>query len=256
MEGPTSGPVVVLSYAFSGAPRIQRMLAAGADLACTYGTGIMAQCANAAQESRQQAGRDDPAWPQPEMPVSPEPIQAQVMQILAGAGKSRWCELATGYAGAAEAFGRVFPDAAFVCVHRSCQDVIRAGTRVSPWVLQRQALGPYLLSYGGNTVAALAAYWVHSAERLLAFERANPHSARRIRYEDMTGGATAALGAIRAWLRLESASSSAAFPAWPEPAESAQSVTWSRELPVPSDLIPPPLRDRIAGLHAELGYPS
>jgi hypothetical protein len=242
----------VLSYAYADARRIQCMLGADTDLMCTSGTGIILQCVGAARTWRQVECREGPAGSGAQVSDTRALIRAQVAAILAGAGKGRWCELATVSASAAQAFLQVFPDAAFVCVHISCQDFIRAEARAGPWVMQRQVPAAYLLTYRGNTVAALAAYWARSAEQLLAFEQANPRSARRILYQDVTGDATTALGAIRAWLRLDSGAPSARFEEaeLPEPEEPATSWT---EPPVPLDLIPRPLRDRVAGLDAELG---
>jgi len=250
------GPVVILSYPNARAWRVQDLLAAGTDLMCTCGTGILQQCAGAAKVWRQLKGREGPASSPVAVSATPGLIQAEMTAMLTEAGKSRWCELAMGSTTAAQAFLQVFPDAAFVCVHRCCQDVIRASTRVSPWELQRQIPAPYLLSYCGNTVAALAAYWVHSAEQLLAFERANPGSARRIRYEDMAGDAGTALGPIRSWLRLDGASSSARLPGRPELPEPREPGMPSADPPLPLDMIPRPLSDRVASLNAELGYPA
>ncbi len=254
---------MVLSYAHAGDRRIQEMLAAGADLACTSGTGIMLQCAGAAEASQRAEDQEGPTPPWLGVSRSAAGIRAQVMAIVAAAGKSRWCGLATASADAAQAFLRVFPDATFVCVHRCCQEFIRTGARADPWLLQRQELAPYLLCYRGNTVAALAAYWARSAEKLVVFERTNPGSARRVRYEDLTdcrdarvGDAARALGALRTWLGLGSSASGTAHRERTELLEAAGPQFSSAEPAVPADLIPQPLRERVTVLHAELGYPA
>jgi hypothetical protein len=69
-------------------------------------------------------------------------IIAQVTLILTRAGQKRWCELATSDPRVVQPFLQVFPRAAFVCVHRDCLEVIRAGVAASPWGLQGQGLGP------------------------------------------------------------------------------------------------------------------
>ncbi len=42
--------------------------------------------------------------------------------------------------------------------------MIRAGVQANPWGLQAQSFRPFLLAYPGNSVAALAAYWVTSTD--------------------------------------------------------------------------------------------
>jgi hypothetical protein len=182
-------------------------------------------------------------------------VTAQISAILASSGRRRWCELTTAAPGAAETFLQVFPDAHFVCVHRSCLDVIGAGVQANPWGLQGPSLRPFLLAYPGNSVAALAAYWVSSTEQLLGFERANQQATDRVRYEDVTRQPGQALADVRAALVLNDMGSLAIPPAqggWlaepgDAPAESAATV--------PAEMIPPPLREHVTHLHAELGYP-
>ena len=58
-DQPASSPVLVLSYAHSGAQRVQDILADGTGLACTSGTGVIPQCAAASEAWRQVENRDD-----------------------------------------------------------------------------------------------------------------------------------------------------------------------------------------------------
>jgi hypothetical protein len=181
-------------------------------------------------------------------------VTAQVTTVLASSGQTRWCELATAPADAAETFLQVFPHARFVCVHRSCLDVVRAGVRANPWGLQGQSLSPYLLTYPGNSVAALAAYWANSAEQLIAFEKANPEAAHRVRYEDVAVHPDRVLASVRAALGLGSAERDGAFPAQAEAQADPDTASTEPEAKVPTEMIPEPLRQRISHLHAELGY--
>jgi hypothetical protein len=251
--GATNGPVVVLSYAYAGAERVQVALAAATELVCTAGTGIIPLCAAAAETWRRIEGRQGATMSRLAAAAIRGLVTAQVTAILAGSGGARWCELATAPPGAAEIFLQVFPYARFVCVHRSCLDVVRNGVRASPWGLQGQGLTPYLLTYPGNSVAALAAYWANTAEQLIAFEDANREATHRVRYEDVAAYPDKALTTVRAALWPGKTESVGAFPAQPElfpepaPAEPAARV--------PAEMIPEALRQRIARLHAELGYP-
>jgi len=187
-------------------------------------------------------------------------VVAQITAILASSGQPRWCELATASAGAAETFLQVFPHSRFVCVHRSCLEVVRTGVQASPWGLQGQGFMPFLLAYPGNSVAALAAYWATSAEQLLAFERANQQVVHRVRYEDVITHPDQVLAPIRAALGLGRRENDDGFPAQPgwlaEPGDAAaEPAAAETDARVPAEMIPEPLRQRITRLHAELGYP-
>lgn len=253
-SGVVNGPVIMLAYAHSGADRVQDALAAGTKLACTAGTGIIPLCAAAAETWRRIEGQHDKVVSRLATVSIQQLVTAQVTAILASAGGTRWCELANVPPSAAEAFLHVFPDASFVCVHRSCPDVIRAGLQANPWGLQGQGLMPYLLAYPGNSVAALAAYWASSAEQLLAFEDANREKAHRIRYEDVTAHPDQALATVRTALQLDSTRHQSTTPGqrgfvWPDTAPSESRAE------IPAELVPGPLRERITHLHTKLGYP-
>ena len=252
--GAENGPIIILSYAYSGADRVQQAIAAGGDLACTSGTGIIPLCAAAAETWRRVDGRDAGA-PSPLAAASIRGMAAaQMTAILAAVGKTRWCELATASPSAAESFLQVFPQAIFLCVHRSCQAVVRAAVQANPWGLHGRGVTPYLLAYPGNSVAALAAYWADSAEQLIAFEEANRESTQRVRYEDMTAHPDQALTPVRAALRLNGAGPGAVLPdlsGQPDP----DSGPPTAETAVPTGMIPAPLRQRVGHLNARLGYP-
>jgi hypothetical protein len=253
--GSGDGPVILLSYAHSGAWRVQELLAEGTVLACTAGTGIVPLCAAAAETWRRVEGHDGRVMSRLAVASIRGLITAQVTAILAGVGKTRWCELATSDASAVQPFLDVFPQAVFVCVHRGCLDVIRAGVAASPWGLQGQGLGPYLLSYPGNSVAALAAYWANATDELLAFEDAHSQITRRVRYEDAISDPNEAVAVLRVWLRFDSGPG-ASFPKRCWPAKPDSMVVTSPEPEVPVAMIPPPLRQRIARLHDRLEYPQ
>jgi hypothetical protein len=244
-----TGPVIVLSYAYAGATRVQDALAADGGLACTSSTGIIPLCAAAAQTWQRVEGRDGQAMSRLGVASVRALATAQVTAILAGAGKTRWCELATAPPSAAEPFLEVFPNTGVVCVHRSCLDVVRAGLQANPWGLAQPILGPYIMAHPGNSVAALAAYWATSAAQLLAFEEASPGGVHRVRYEDLAAGPDDALAKARAALGLRGGGARTL----PGPAPTA--VPPVPEAAVPVDMIPDPLRERVNATLARLGYP-
>jgi hypothetical protein len=247
-------PVIILSYAYSGADLVQRAIAAGTDLACTSGTGIIPLCAAAAETWRRVDDRSTHALSPLAAASIRSMVAAQVTAILAAAGKTRWCELATASPGAAESFARVLPRAVFICVHRSCLGVVQAAVQVNPWGLHGQGLMPYVLAYPGNSVAAMAAYWADSAEQLIAFEEANRETTQRVRYEDVTTDPDQAIAPVRTTLHLNGPAPNAMLPAppgHPDPGASPPTA----EAAAPAGMVPGPLRQRIDCLHAKLGYP-
>jgi hypothetical protein len=245
-----NGPVVVLSYAHSAAQRAQESLAAGTSLACTSGTGVIPLCAAAAATWQRIEGRDSMRMSRLAASTIRGLATAQVTVILAELGKTRWCELAAAAPAAARLFAQIFPETAFVCVHRRCPDTIAAALRASPWGLAGQGLTSYLLAHPGNDVAALAAYWADSTEDLLAFEKASPEAVRRLRCEDAGG---VALTAVRDWLGLGRPSPQPALISMTAPETDPGKAP--RPAEIPASLIPAPLLQRVNRLHAELGYP-
>jgi hypothetical protein len=247
-----AGPVIVLSYAHSGADLVQEALAVGTGLARTAGTGVIAQCAVVAETWRRIEGQDGTTM----SPLAAASIRslvgAQLATILAAAGGSRWCELAYASPSAVAPFLQVFPHARVVCVHRSCRQVVRAGVLASPWGIQNHVLRPYLLAYPGNNVAALAAYWADSTRELLDFEDANRDTTHRARYEDVAAQPGQALAAVKHALRLDGAGHDATI-SEPGSLESDRPPAW--QAPMPTEMIPEPVRHRVARLHVELGYP-
>jgi hypothetical protein len=244
----------VLSYAYAGAERVQDALAEDNSLGCTSGTGIIPQCAAAAEAWRRIEGQQGTTMSRLAAAAIRGLVTAQIAAILARSGRRRWCELTTAAPGAAETFLQVFPDARFVCVHRSCLNVIGASVQANPWGLQGPSFRPFLLAYPGNSVAALAASWVNSTEQLLGFERANQQATDRVRYEDVTTQPGQALAAVRAALGPGDTANDIppAQPGWlTEPGDAPAEP----DATVPTELIPQPLREHITHLHAELGYP-
>jgi hypothetical protein len=250
-----NSPIIVLSYPYAGAERVQDALAAGSRLACTSGTGILPQCAAAAETWRHIEGQQSTDMSRLAEAATRGLVTAQIAAILASSGQPRWCELATAAPGAAETFLQIFPHAHFVCVHRSCLDVIRACVQANPWGLQGHGFRPFLLAYPGNSVAALAAYWVTCEEQLLAFERANEQAADGVRYEDVTSRPDHALAPVRAALGLGNTDGDGVSPAQPEWLAEPGDAPAEPDATVPAEMIPEPLRQRITLLHAELGYP-
>lgn len=265
--GPDQGPLIILTYAQSGAAHLQRALADQADrggLACTSGTGILAACHAAAAAWRAVDGRDGPPS---RLAVASIRTLADglITAILAGHGGPRWCEISIAPPWHADAFLAAYPVARVVCLHRRCSDVIGAALQASPWGLDGTPFGAFAGAYPGNAIAAAAAYWAAHARALLEFERAHQAACRRLKYEELANGADAIPADLKAFLGLApGAAQPAAAPGASSarigpppaagPAEPA-AVSAAPAAPFPAERIPAELSRRISELSDQLGYP-
>jgi hypothetical protein len=251
--GPSRGPVVVLSYAFAGADLLTEALSVSRSLACTSGTGLIPVC-HAALAAWQQA--DDRAGPPSALAITSVRALAGAMMaaIQARTGAARWCETALAQPAAADSFLRVFPSAAFVCVHRDLPGVLADGLAACPWGLGGSPFWRHSARYPGNSVAAIAAWWQAAARSLLDFEARHPSSCTRVHREVIVADPAAAAARITSRLRLDAGDTSVAR-ARTGPAAADHDGPASQPHPAAyRQLIPPELLPAISRIQAELGY--
>jgi hypothetical protein len=247
--GQGTGPIVVLTFGYSGADSLTSALAGYPGLACTSGTGILPLCAHAARTWQQLEG--SPAGMSAMAASSVRALAATMITCtLAAVRGNRWCETATAPA-TAGAFAELFPQARFVCFYRACAPVIAEATQASQWGLGSAGIADFPARYQGNSVAAVAAYWCARTSEPLDFETAYPRRSMRVRQEDQPGGATAASSSIAAFLGLDERQ-----PPGPAPSARAHDTARPADPQIPAGLIPAPMLDRVNGLHARLGYPA
>jgi Sulfotransferase family len=251
--GTTAGgaPVIVLTYAHSGAGLLRSLLARHPDLACTSGTGVLPLCQQAATAWRRTDGLADGPLPALAAASIRNLAGTIITAVLAAEGKRRWCEIAAAEPAAAETFLQLFPATRVLCLHRSWPGVVYAAVQASPWGLAGQAIAPFVSAQPASAAAALTAYWTAHAGRLLAFEGAHPGACHRVRYEDLAGGSCSSL---HAFLGLDDPGPAAPGSA----AASAGAAAGAHDppAPFPAEQIPPGLLDRANSLMNELGYPS
>jgi Sulfotransferase family len=255
-------PVIVLTYAHSGAGLLRSLLARHPDLACTSGTGVLPLCQQAATAWRRTDGLADGPLPALAVASTRNLAATIITAVLSAEGKRRWCEISTAEPAAAETFLQLFPATRVLCLQRSWPDVVYAALHASPWGLAGQAIAPFVSAHPASAAAALTAHWTAHAGRLLAFERANPGACRRVRYEDLTGGSCSGL---HAFLGLDDPGPAALSWAVTDAATTADAATGAGAAsaagaddpptPFPTRQIPPGLLDRASSLMNELGYP-
>jgi len=98
--------------------------------------------------------------------------------------KNRWCDKSLVSVDSAEVLLTVFPSARFVCLYRDFRDVVASTLEACPFGVAGYAVDGYIRDTPGNSVCAVARYWVDKVETMCAFEQAHPDQTYRLRYED------------------------------------------------------------------------
>jgi hypothetical protein len=248
-------PVIVLTYGHAGAGHLQRLLQDQPELAATSATGLLAACEQAASAWKEAEQRPERVLSALAKTSIRTMASAMMLSITARAGRPRWFETAAAEPSAAETFLDLFPGTRFVCLQRACEDVIYATLQASPWGLAGQAYAPYTVSYPGNALAALAAWWAGHAGPILEFEREHPAACMRLRYEDLAADPARTEREIGEFLGLKQE-----VPILPElPGDPRQTLTGA-DAPgcgagLPTGQIPAGLLAQVNELHSQLGYP-
>lgn len=100
-------------------------------------------------------------------------------------GKRLYCDKSLDSIRYLEVVHELFPNARMVLVFRHVMDTVASGLEASPWGFQAYGYAPYVQASPGNSVAALASYWLDHVDRALAWETDHPDICHRVRYEDL-----------------------------------------------------------------------
>lgn len=79
----------------------------------------------------------------------------------------------------------LFPSTRHVLLFRHVLDTVASGIEASPWGFNAYGYAPYVQASPGNSVAALANYWLGHVDRALKWEEEHPEVCHRVRYEDL-----------------------------------------------------------------------
>jgi hypothetical protein len=194
-KGASSDPVFVLCAGRSGSTLLRFLLDAHPDLACPPETNVPALCGQLAnvwaliEGAPLSANRGDepPEIPDAAIAGVRETMDRMVGSYLARRGKKRYCDKSLGTARFAYLMTRVWPEAKFICLFRHPMDVIASGVEACPWGLNGYGFDPFIAETPGNSVFALARFWMEHAATILSAEEQWPGHCHRIRYEDMVG---------------------------------------------------------------------
>ena len=244
-------PIVLLTFPYSGVEVLRDMISSRPGVVCTSRTGVIPLC-HAAAATWENIDPQGKAL-SPVAAASIRSLASLMLVVLAAdSGVRRWCETVVSGTPVAETFLRVFPGTRFVCFYRRCDDVIADVLAKNLYGLGDTEFWGHSLSWQGNSVAGIAAYWTERVQSLLDFEAAHPRACTRARLEDLQsgGGNSHAADALSDFLALPSADG-AGSPTLPSSGAPAGAPT-----AMPAARIPAGLRRRVNELHSVLGYPT
>jgi protein-tyrosine sulfotransferase len=114
--------------------------------------------------------------------------------------KPVFCDKSLGTAEYLPVIHEVFPRARAVIVVRHVMDTIISGLEASPWGFTAYGYAPFVRTWPGNHVAALAAYWAHYVSLGTQWEADHKRLCHRVRYEDLVANPQGTLAALFAFL--------------------------------------------------------
>jgi Sulfotransferase family len=251
-----NAPVIVLTHSLAGGRRLQGMLERVPALACTTGTGILGMCDTAARAWANVEESDGEHMSSLAAKSMRAMVASMITVMVTRSGARRWCESATAEPAAAEAFLRVVPGTQFICLHRSCPDVVRSVLRSSPWGIIGGRFTPYLQAHPTNATVAIAACWADFTRQLLDFESRHPESSLRVRYEDLLSDPVMTSEAISDFIGLapESPVQELAEDELMD-GDAGGGEEAGQDSGFPVAMLPPRLIQRVNQLHEQLDYP-
>jgi hypothetical protein len=268
------GPVFVLCMGRSGSTLLRFLLDAHPELACPPETSLPALVGQLAvvwsliEGAPLSAERGDapPRVPDGAVAGIRRMVDEMTGSYLARRGKRLFCDKSLGSARTADLLVQIYPDAKFVCLYRHPMDVIRSGLDACPWGLNGYGFDQYIVGSPGNSVLALARYWLDNAMLIAGAEERYPERCHRVRYEDLVADPESVMTEIYAFIGVRPAPGVAGacfsgqrerfgpadYKIWATSAISTDSVGTGES--VPAGMIAPPVAAAINELAGKLGY--
>lgn len=267
-------PVFVLCGARTGSTLLRFILDAHPDLACPPETNIPALCAQLATvwsliegaPLSPERGAEPPVITDAATAGIRHTVGEMIDSYLARRDAKRYCDKNLGTARFMDLLTRVYPEASFLCLHRHPMDMVASGIEACPWGLAGYGFEPYVAGSPGNTVLALARYWMDNTAGILEAEKRFPESCHRVRYEDLVTDPEGTAEAIFKFLGVAPApgitkqcftaererSGPGDYKIWHTSGISPASIGRGWTLPV--GLIQPHVLDQMNEMAAQLGY--
>lgn len=267
-------PIFVLCAARSGSTLLRFLLDAHPDLACPPETNVPALCGQLAnvwsliEGAPLSANRGDepPDIPEAAIVGVRETMERMTGSYLARRGKKRYCDKTLGTARFAYLMQRIWPETKFICLFRHPMDVIASGIEAGPWGVNGYGFDPYIAATPGNSVQALAHFWLDNAATILAASEQYPELCHQVRYEDIVADTQAVADELFEFLGVDPVPgiAEACFAAERERFGPADYKIWhtsritsdsvGRGWTIPAGLIFPHIRVAVNELCRKLGY--
>jgi len=183
----TQTPIFILSCSRSGSSLLRYLIDTHPDIASPSELQLAELCQQLYYAIAATLGVTSDA---PDIASKDREILLEVRQIVSGIlerytrakNKRLWCEKTPKNLDKIDVLKAVFPDARFICLYRNAMDVVHSLIECSRVSFSEEQLY-YLSRNSGNLVGGMVEYWIDKTQKLLKFERANPHQCWRIRYE-------------------------------------------------------------------------
>lgn len=183
-----------------------------------------------------------------------------------GKGKQNWCEKSTVNLDHLKILQKVFPDAKYICLYRSCMDVVHSCIKFNPLGYMSE-LAAYVQKHPGSFVAAMTDHWLEKSRKLMAFERAHAGQCFRVRYESLVQNPEPVLAALFDFLGepWDEALIDSIFKTPHDQGDGDLKVWFSGKInqdsmgngvEIPLSAIPDEFIADINAMHHSLGYPS
>ena len=112
-------------------------------------------------------------------------VQALMRQHCSLHGKQLYCDKSLDSVHYLPVVHELFPTARAVLIFRHVLDTVVSGLEASTWGFGAYGYAPYVQASPGNTVAALATYWLKHVELALEWEAAHADTCHRVTYETL-----------------------------------------------------------------------
>ncbi len=108
-----------------------------------------------------------------------------VRSHLSAVQKTRFCDKSIGTWRYFSFLRQLYPRSKFVCLYRHPMDFMRSSLEACPWGLSGYGFEPYVATSPGNSVDALARYWMDHTVGIMKAAELQSESCHVVRYEDL-----------------------------------------------------------------------
>jgi protein-tyrosine sulfotransferase len=213
-----TSPVFVLTSGRAGSTLLRFILDSHPELACPPETAVAAACYHVAYTrsvldkaiARRSGGKIEPISAAA-LVAARGMADAAFADYLEETGKQRWCEKSLETLWHVDLMAQIYPKAKFICLYRHCMDVVASFLDSLPWGLANTGMNPglaqvfndFVVRHPGDSVSALADFWLGCSRRTAAFEEEHPERCFRLRYEDLVAAPEETMAGVFSFLGVK-----------------------------------------------------